>query len=362
MNRLRVAIVGCGWAGDLQMTRGFSRLPELFEVSVCCSRQTDGRKTFAARYNIPRHTGRLEDVLAMSDIDVVSICTPPPLHHNMILASLAADKHVICEKPLVGSLQQLDDVAAAERQSERRVMPIFQYRFGSAVPKLKEIIGSGLAGTLYTASVETLLRRAADYYRVEWRGKFATELGGVLVTQAIHNHDLLLHLLGPVSSVSAFKATRVNPIEVEDCAVASLRLESGALASITATLGSVRPSTRIRLCFEHVSFERQCFDDATSQLAEEPWAFAAADPDCAAAVAAIMERPTRGHSGFAGQFVGFHQAIHHGTPLPVTLQDARRSLELISALFHSAETGQQVSLPLPDTHPTYSGWVDSALM
>ena len=357
MTRLRVAIIGCGWAGDLQMTRGFTPLPELFEISVCCSRQADRRQAFAARYNIPRQAGRLEDVLAMPDIDVVSICTPPPLHYTMILASLAADKHVICEKPLVGSLQQLDDVAAAVLQSDRHVMPIFQYRFGAAIPKLREIIGSGLAGRAYTASVETLLRRTADYYRVEWRGKFATELGGVLVTQAIHNHDLLLHLLGPASSAAALKATRVNPIEVEDCAVASLRLESGALVSITATLGSIRPSTRIRLCFERVSFERQCFGDATSQLAEEPWEFTAADPGSAAAIGAIMERPTQGHSGFAGQFAAFHQTVEHGTPLPVTLQDARRSLELISVLFHSAETGQQVSLPLSNTHPRYSGWV-----
>jgi predicted dehydrogenase len=357
MSRLRVAIIGCGWAGDLQMTRGFTQLPDLFEVYVCCSRGAAGRQAFAARYNIALQAERLEAVLAMPDIDVVSICTPPPLHHSMILASLAADKHVICEKPLVGSLQQLDEVVSAERKTNRRVMPIFQYRFGGAVSKLREIIGSGLAGRPYAASVETLLRRSADYYRVEWRGKFATELGGVLVTQAIHNHDLLLHLLGPVSSVAALKSTRVNPIEVEDCAVASLCLESGALVSIMATLGSVRPSSRIRLCFEHVSFERQCFDGATSQLAEEPWEFAAANPDSAGAITAIMQRPASGHSGFAGQFVGFHRAVQRGTPLPVTLQDARRSLELISALFHSAETGQQVSLPLPNTHPTYSGWV-----
>ena len=64
MSRLKVAIIGCGWAGDLQMTRGFALLPDLFEVSVCCSRHADGRQAFAARYNIPRQAERLEDVLA----------------------------------------------------------------------------------------------------------------------------------------------------------------------------------------------------------------------------------------------------------------------------------------------------------
>lgn len=355
--RLRVAIIGCGWAGDLQMTRGFMQLPDLFEVSVCCSRRPEGRSAFAARYTIPRQVQSLDDVLAMQDIDVVSICTPPRLHHEMILASLAAGKHVICEKPLVASLQELDDVAEAERRAVGRVMPIFQYRHGPAIPKLKEIIASGVAGRPYIASVETLLRRTADYYRVEWRGKFATELGGVLVTQAIHNHDLLLHLMGPVSKVSAFKTTRVNAIEVEDCAVAGLVLETGALASITATLGSVRPSARIRLCFEHAVFERQCFDDMTSQLGDLPWTFTAADPDRTGAIRTIMERPANGHRGFAGQFGDFHNAICQATPLPVTLQDARRSLELITAMFESVDSGQQVSLPIPATHPKYAGWV-----
>ncbi len=356
MNRLRVAIIGCGWAGELQMSRGFGLLPALFEVTVCCSRDVDRRKSFAARHRIPRDVQSFDEILAMRDVDVVSICTPPRLHHEMILAAFAADKYVICEKPLVSSLWELDSIIEADRRTLNRVMPIFQYRFGSAIPKLKEIIGSGLAGRPYVASVETLLRRTADYYRVEWRGKFATELGGVLVTQAIHNHDLLLHLMGPVSSVAAFKATRVNPVEVEDCAVAALRLESGALASLTATLGSARPSSRMRLCFERVTFERQCFDDATSRLAEEPWDFTVSDPRVADAIGAIMARPAEGPTGFAGQFSAFHAAVAEDGPLPVTLQDARLALDLITGLFHSQDSGGAVALPITNGHPKYRSW------
>ncbi|HEY6454757.1 MAG TPA: Gfo/Idh/MocA family oxidoreductase [Steroidobacteraceae bacterium] len=356
MNRLKVALIGCGWAGELQMTRGFDLLPELFEVTVCCSRHADGRRSFSAKHHIPRDTNSFDEVLAMRDIDVVSICTPPPLHHDMIVAALAADKYVICEKPLVSSLWQLDAIIDADRRAMARVMPIFQYRFGSAIPKLKEIIGSGLAGRPYVASVETLLRRTADYYRVEWRGKFATELGGVLVTQAIHNHDLLLHLMGPVSSLAAFKATLVNPVEVEDCAAACLRLESGALASLTATLGSARPSTRMRLCFERATFERQCFDAATSQLAEEPWNFTASDPDVTAAIRQIMTRPADGPAGFASQFLAFHQALAEDGPLPVTLTDARRALELITGMFHSEDSDSIVALPITSNHPKYRSW------
>ncbi len=359
MRKLRVAIIGCGWAGDLQMTRGFNLLPDLFEVSVCCSRNEKNRRTFAAKYNIERHVGSFADVLALADIDVVSICTPPSSHYEMIVEALRAGKHVICEKPLVGALAQFDAIAELERTAPGRVMPIFQYRFGAAIPKLRRIIQSGLAGKPYTASVETLLLRGADYYHVEWRGKFATEWGGVLITQSIHNHDLLLHLMGPARSVSAVTATRVNPIEVEDCAAACLTLESGALASITATLGSARPSARMRLCFENVTFERQCYDAESSLLAGEPWSVSCAKDAIAAEIGRIMSEDVPGHQGFAGQFAAFHQAIHAGGPMPVTLDDARRSIELASALYHAAETGQRVTLPLAASHPKYRGWVNT---
>src|SRR5260370_28250249 len=122
-------------------------------------------------------------------------------------------------------------------------MPIFQYRFGNGIAKVKHAIDKGLAGRAFIAAIETAWRRGPDYYDVAWRGKFASELGGVLLTQSIHMHDLLLHLLGPASAVAGFKTTRVNRVEVEDCAVGSLVMADGSLASLTATLGSARQIT-----------------------------------------------------------------------------------------------------------------------
>jgi predicted dehydrogenase len=100
MRKLRVAVIGCGWAGDLQMTYGFNLLPDPFEVVACCSRSEEHRRAFAAKYNIERHAGSPGDVLLRSDVDVVSICTPPTSHYEMIVEALRAGKHVICEKPL----------------------------------------------------------------------------------------------------------------------------------------------------------------------------------------------------------------------------------------------------------------------
>src|SRR6185437_14031088 len=101
----------------------------------------------------------LSALCAMYELDVIDICTPPHLHFEQVQQVLAAGKHAICEKPLVGSLKAVDELIAAEAQSGRRVMPIFQYRFGHGLQKLKFLIEAGLAGPAYLSTVETAWRR-----------------------------------------------------------------------------------------------------------------------------------------------------------------------------------------------------------
>jgi predicted dehydrogenase len=358
---LKVAMVGCGWVAGLQIDNGFTRLPELFEVVACCDVNPSRADAFADRYGIRDRYPTLHDVVSASDIDVVSICTPPSLHHPMVMTALQAEKHVICEKPFTSSLRLADEIMAAETGSRKRVMPIFQYRFGHGIARVRHVIESGLAGRPFVSSVETAWARGADYYEVAWRGKFETELGGVLLTQSIHIHDLFTWLMGPAVKVAAFKATRVNPIEVEDCAVASLTMRNGSLASLTATLGSAQPVTRIRLCFENATFEREAYDADAIRPGDEPWRIIPRNADVAEALEAKAAEivPPR-HTTFARQFELLHGGLVHGAALPVTLEDARRSLELITALFHAAETGTVVELPLGPGHPRYDGWVSAS--
>ena len=352
---LRVGIVGCGWVAGSQMTRGFDGLPDRFSVVACCDADLARAQRFAKDHGITTVAADFTSLLAL-DLDVVTICTPPSLHHSMVLACLAAGRHVICEKPFTSSLRLMDQVIAAEAASACRVMPIFQYRFAGGIAKVRHLIASGLCGKAYLSSVETAWLRGGDYYDVPWRGKFATELGGVLLTQAIHIHDLFLWLMGPAAAVSAFKTTRVNPIEVEDCAVASLQMADGSLASLSATLGSVVPLTRLRLCFENLVIERQCSGPDAPKPGADPWVVTARTAALQAEADRIMAEAPIGAADFAGQFDDFAQALVADREFAVTLQDARRSLELITAVFHAADTGQSVALPIQADHSRYDGW------
>ncbi len=355
---LRIAIVGCGWVAGTQMDEGFKRLPGLFEIVAACDLDPARAASFAGRYGIQRHTSAFGQILAMADVDAVSICTPPSEHFHMVRAAMEAGKHVICEKPFTSSLALMDEVIAAQAGSKARVMPIFQYRFAPGFAKARHLIRSGLAGKLYTSSVETAWKRGPDYYAVPWRGKFATELGGVLLTQSIHIHDLFLSLAGPVAHVAGFKTTRVNPIEVEDCAAAALVMQDGSVATLLATLGSAEPTTRIRMCFENLTIERQCYGLEAPKPALEPWIFHPMRPELGPAIEAKLAEVEAGDLFFAGQFRAFRDALASGADFPVTLQDARRSLELITALFQASEEKVVVGLPIGDDHPRYRGWRD----
>jgi predicted dehydrogenase len=350
--RWTVAVIGCG-IGRSHIEEGYARLPEKFEVRTLCDLNQQRLASVADEFSVPRRTASFDDVLAMDDIDIVDICTPPTLHFPQAMAALAAGKQVVCEKPLVGSLEEIDQLTAAEAKATGRIMPVFQYRFGNGLQKAKRIVELGLAGKPYLATVETAWLRGTKYYSVPWRGRFETELGGALLTHAIHAHDILTYLMGDVASVFARTATRVNAIEVEDCAVASLVLESGALASLAATLGSAREISRLRLCFEHVTFESSLAPYAPG---DDPWQIVATSPEAEARMAKALEGWRFVASRFEGLMASYHHALETAGPLPVTLADARRSLELITALYHAAETGAAVALPIPKDHPKYGSW------
>ena len=232
-----VAVVG-GGIGRSHIVEGYVPNADKFKVLAVCDLDLVRRTVLANDFSVERVVERFEDLLAMDDLDIIDICTPPALHFPMIMAALKAGKHVICEKPLVGSLAEIDLVMAEEKRSRGRLMPVFQYRFGNGIQQAKAIIDAGIAGKPYVGSVETLWRREADYYAVPWRGKWKTELGGTLMTHAIHPHDMFTYLMGDLKSLFGRVATRVNPIEVEDTAVATIRFAGGGLATLAASTRS----------------------------------------------------------------------------------------------------------------------------
>jgi predicted dehydrogenase len=304
----------------------------------------------------------LIDPTSPHHVDIVDLCTPPWLHEEQIAQCLHAGVHVICEKPLVDSVAACDRIAEAVDRaaaaSGARFMPIFQYRFGDGAARARALIDAGITGRLFTASSSTWWRRGRAYYAdAAWRGTWAGERGGCVLSHAIHNHDLLTWMAGPLVELRAMTATRVNDVETEDCAVAIGRTIDGGLVTMNVTLGAASESSQLVWHFDNVTItsSSEAYDPAAG-----PWNFEfrrSAFAEEAERVWADL-RPTA--SQYVGQFQGFLDALADGTELPVTLDDARASLELVTAWYHSARTGSVETLPLAVEHPARASWLPEA--
>ncbi|MGV1753959.1 Gfo/Idh/MocA family protein [Agrobacterium sp. CG674] len=350
--RYKVCIIGCG-IGRSHIAEGYAMHPDKYEVTVLCDLDEARLNAVADEFNVVGRTTSSDELMAMPDIDIIDICTPPAIHTKLVLQALACGKNVVCEKPLTGSLAELDEVVAAEKSAKGMLMPIYQYRYGDGVQQARRIIESGLAGKPYVGTAETLWNRGADYYDNPWRGRWATELGGVLMTHAIHLHDMLTYLMGPVDRVFARAATRVNAIEVEDCVSASLLMKNGALVSLTTTLGSQEEISRLRLAYEHVTFES---NHSAYSPGDGPWRIIPANEEVGAKIEALIsDLPPVGRR-FDGQMAAFYESLEKGEKPPVTTDDARGSLELIAAIYHSNDTNSDVALPITKGHPKYISW------
>ena len=141
---LKVGLVGSG-IGRWHLA-AFASLPDQFQVVAVCDMDRSRASALAAAYKVPRVGTDMTDLCRMDDLDVIDICTPSFLHYEQVLQVLSAGKHVICEKPAAGSLQEVDALTAAEKQSGKRVMPIFQYRFRAGLQKLKRLVSERVAG------------------------------------------------------------------------------------------------------------------------------------------------------------------------------------------------------------------------
>ena len=350
-DQLRVGVVGCG-IGRAHI-RAYQALPDRFDVVALCDIDQARASEVVAEHGIPNLFDDLAELCRMEELDVIDICTPSYLHAQQVRLVLAAGKHAICEKPVAGSLREVDELIVAEAESGRRVMPIYQNRFGRGAQKLLRLIERGVAGQAYLTTIETAWRRREAYYAVPWRGRWDTELGGPLVTLAIHAHDLLYYILGPAKSVFARAATMVNPIETEDCVSATLEMADGSLASLSVTTGSPAEISRHRFCFSHLTAES---NTQPYRSTTDPWTFTGDSPEWTIRIEETLAAFEPLPEGFEGQFCRYHQALRAGTELPVTLADARASLELITAMYHSADTGQVVEVPLSRGHPKYADW------
>ncbi len=296
--------------------------------------------------------GDLDAMLANSDIDIITICTPSGAHRDPAVAAAKAGKHVLVEKPLEITLARCDDIINACNEAGVKLGAILPSRFTGANLALKAAIDAGRFGKLTLGDTYVKWWRTQEYYDSGgWRGTWQLDGGGAYMNQAIHNVDLLRWFMGDVTEVCGLTATIAHErIEVEDVGSAVVRFANGALGTLEAST-SVYPGllkkTEIHGTEGSAIVEQ---DDILLWDFKNPhpdddrirteFAPKAANTGGAADPAAISFVPHQ------RQFEDFIAAVRGEKDLAIDGLEGRKSVELILAIYQSSWTGQRVSLPL----------------
>lgn len=339
---IRFGLLGCGRiAGRHSELLGGGHIEGAALVAVC-DRIRARAETIGSRFGVPA-IYNVDDFLARKDIDAVAVLSPSGMHAEHVVACARAGKHIVVEKPMALRLQDADTMIRACDEAGVKLFIVKQNRFNVPVVKAREALDGGRFGRLILGTVRVRWCRDQAYYdQDDWRGTWAQD-GGVLTNQASHHVDMLEWFFGDVVSVHARAITALAKIETEDTAVATLKFRSGALGIIEATTAA-RPTDlegSLSILGEKGTVEIAGF--AVNQIRH--WRFVdelASDRDV---VEKFSVNPPNVY-GFGHQAYYEHviDCLLHQRAALVDGLEGRKSLELISALYESIETGQEVAL------------------
>lgn len=382
---LKSAIVGTGTIFERHRQAYVDAGVEVFAVADI---DLNRAQTAASKNNISLAVSDWKELVARSDIDIIDICTPPKFHAEIAIAALDAGKHVVCEKPLAPNLAACDEIVEAAKRSTGLLTVSHQFRGTVEARRLKWLMDVGHLGKACLARVRRYDAPPMNLVRQNRWGNWIDDGGGVLMTKAIHQLDLLLWLFGPVRRVQAMMDTLVYSIESEDHLVAILEFENGALASVSLSgcphiflaeieivgdqgmagmpwnlrlkvnnaVGSLASELNRRFPFA----KEKVFDKLLKNIGRVggervgrlAYKVAKRLPVVKSHVTDRGASNKHSHSPVIGQFI---KAIGGQAEIPVTGVEARSAVELCTAIYISALTSESVKLPLENNSKFYGG-------
>ncbi|MFH1006607.1 MAG: Gfo/Idh/MocA family oxidoreductase [Candidatus Latescibacterota bacterium] len=250
MAKIGVGVIGSGGIAQGAHLPGYAALSDEVEIIACCDVDEKVAETAAERFGAKRVFSDYRDMLALKEIQAVSVCTPNFMHKAPTIAALEAGKHVLCEKPIAMNAKEGALMCMAARKAGKKLMVGLNNRCRSDVQALKRQIDAGKFGEIYYARAQALRRRGIPGWGVF--GDKEKQGGGPLVDIGVHALDLTWYLMGMPKPVAASGktytkfGTRNNVVglmgqwdpktfTVEDFAVGFIRFENGATAMVESS-------------------------------------------------------------------------------------------------------------------------------
>jgi len=340
---LRVGVVGCGERG-IALCRELGRTTKA-RLTLAMDVNSALAQDAAKRFRVPWTTS-LDEMLSSDQVDAVIIATPHHLHAPQAVAAAQAGKHVMVEKPLGAKLQDAAEVVREARRAGVMLSMILPYRYQPRIIRAKRFIQAGGLGDLFGVSLMFHDDRFADYWAggfsgraiSDWRLRWETSGGGILITSVIHHVDWLRFLPGlEIVEVSARYATLDSPGEVEDTLTMWVRYENGALGTVSAS-SCVRGTDLMDF--------RLWGRDGHISMAPPAQSYSLRLID--------GKRPGQWHevAGVRGlkhrdveYLQRFADSVLRGEPLEITGEDGLAAQAVVEAAYESAKTGRTMTVP-----------------
>jgi len=361
-DRVKVGIVGAGFIGEMH-AEALARVPNA-EVVAIASPSTERGQALAGRFGIPRHFTDYREMLALDDLELVTVGVPNDLHAAVCIAAAEAGKHVVCEKPLCLTLAEADRIIAAGRAGNVKMMYAEELIFAPKYVRARQLVDEGALGDVF------LVKQSEEHDgpHSPWFWDVNRSGGGVLLDMGCHSIAFCRWVMGnrPVVRVSATMGTFVHGGKTrgEDHAVCVLTFEGGGIglcenswakgggvddrAEIYGSLGNTRAdllrgsslTTYSESGYGYAVEKAATTTGWTFTMYEESWNY-----------------------GFPQEMQHFVDCVQQDAPPQVTAEDGRAVLEIVYAAYLSAGTGRAIDLPLdpvPEVAVPIDLWLGAA--
>jgi predicted dehydrogenase len=267
----------------------------------------------------------------------------------MTIDAADAGVHVLCEKPMAITVPQIDAMIKSAESAGIKLEVIFQRRTYETTQKVRNAVQSGVLGQMTLGDAYLKYYRSPAYYKsADWRATWELDGGGALMNQGVHGIDVLAWVMGDVESVYAKAEAKVRDIVVEDTCVALVTFKNGAYGVIEGTTSS-NPGEKTEFHFHGENGTIILDDDGIQKwaIAQDQHHLAFNDTEhCVTreTLSASADPTAMGRAGHQAQVDDLSRAILENRTPMITGHSARKAVELILAIYASAQTGKEVHL------------------
>jgi len=340
--KIKFAILGCGRISPKHF-EAIQQHSDNIELAAVCDTDSTVLDDVTKRYNVKGYLS-LEEMLADSDVDVVTICTPSGLHPEQAIAIANAGRHVVTEKPMATRMADGKRMVRNADEQGTHLFVVKQNRLNPTLQLLKSAVEKKRFGRIYMVALNVFWTRPQEYYdQAKWRGTWEFD-GGAFMNQASHYIDLLDWLVGPIESVFSYTSTLERNIEVEDTGVACIKWRSGAMGTLNVTMLTYPKNYEGSITILGEKGTVEVGGVAVNEI--KHWEFDTEDED---------DKKVRESNYETTSVYGVGHPLYYNNVIKTLRGEGKpetdgrsglRSLETLIAMYLSARDGRLVSLPL----------------